>query len=349
MMRRQTKEIKIGELKIGGDNPILVQSMTKTDTRDIEKTLACAVELQEAGCEIIRVAVKDIESAKAIKAIRDGIKIPLEVDIHFHYRLALESMENGADAVRLNPGNVNKKDEVDEIVKEAKRNKISIRVGINSGSVKGDMVKTAVDYIRMLESSGFYEIMVSLKTSDVTSTVSAYRQMAKLCDYPFHLGVTATGLPKDGIVKSAVGIGSLLLDGIGDTIRVSLAGDPKEEVVVGRRILESLNLRRFSPNIIACPTCGRCEIDLIGVASKVKERMQALADEDQRFSSLNVAVMGCVVNGPGEAQDADVALAGGNGVGVIYRKGKIVKKVKENEMVEELIDEVVRGIHSNPS
>lgn len=211
------------------------------------------------------------------------------------------------------------------------------------------MLKAANDYIRLLESLDFYDIMVSLKCSDVTQTVLVNRQMAKLCDYPFHLGITATGLPEDGIIKSSIGIGTLLLDGIGDTLRVSLAGDPKEEVVVGRHILEALNLRRFSSQLIACPTCGRCEIDLVGIASKVKERMQGLVDEDPRFLDLSVAVMGCVVNGPGEAQDADVALAGGNGVGIIYRKGKLVKKVKESDMVDELIDEVVRGIHSNTS
>lgn len=348
-MRRHTKEIKIGNVKIGGSNPILVQSMTKTDTRDIQETLDCALHLQEAGCEIIRVAVKDMEAARAVKEIKHGISIPLEVDIHFHYKLALESILKGADAVRLNPGNIYKQDEVKAVVKEAKNRNIPIRVGLNSGSVKGDMLKAANDYIRLLESLDFYDIMVSLKCSDVTQTVLVNRQMAKLCDYPFHLGITATGLPEDGIIKSSIGIGTLLLDGIGDTLRVSLAGDPKEEVVVGRHILEALNLRRFSSQLIACPTCGRCEIDLVGIASKVKERMQGLVDEDPRFLDLSVAVMGCVVNGPGEAQDADVALAGGNGVGIIYRKGKLVKKVKESDMVDELIDEVVRGIHSNTS
>lgn len=345
--RRRTKEVIFGNLKVGGNNPIFVQSMTKTDTRDVEKTVAQIIELEDAGCEIIRVAVKDAGAAKAIKEMKKRIKIPLEADIHFHYRLALESITAGADSVRLNPGNINRESQLREIVTEAKRHNTSIRVGLNSGSCYGDMVKTAVDYIKTLERLNFYEIIVSLKASDVIETVDSYRQMAKQCDYPFHLGVTATGLPEDGIIKSSIGIGSLLLDGVGDTLRVSLAGDPKEEVIVGRKILESLNLRRFSAQVKACPTCGRCEIDLVGLAKEVKRRMQGLVDKDRRFADITVAVMGCVVNGPGEALDADIALAGGNGIGAIYHKGKLVKKVKEIEMVDRLIDEVVLCVHTN--
>lgn len=365
MKRRKTRQASIGRVKVGGGAPVSVQSMTKTDTRDVKATVKQIKELEKEGCEIIRVAIPDREAAKVIPKIKKRIKIPLVADIHFDYRLALEAMENGADGIRINPGNIKDKEKVIQIVRKAEEKKIPIRIGVNSGSLdrkkyKGPlaraMVRSALDSIKIFEKEKFYNIIVSLKASDVLTTTEAYRLMAKRCNYPFHLGITATGLPPSGIIKSAIGIGSLLLEGIGDTIRVSLTGPPQEEVRVGYEILRVLGLRK-GMEIIACPTCGRCEIDLIKIAKEVEEqlsRLQATSRKPQakelkslkpgagslRLATLKVAIMGCVVNGPGEAREADIGMAGGKKTGVIFRKGRVIKKVREKDLVKALLSEV---------
>lgn len=361
--RRKTREVKVGDVSVGGMTPVSIQSMTKTDTKDIDDTVAQAKRLKKEGCEIIRVAVPNYSSARAIREIKEGVKVPLVADIHFNYKLAIVAMENGADAIRLNPGNISRVDQIQEVVEKAKEYSISIRVGVNSGSLPAPnpqrstaqrMVQGAQDYIKILERLGFYDIIVSLKASDVLTTIEAYRLMAKSCDYPFHLGVTATGLPHSGAVKSAVGVGSLLAEGIGDTIRVSLTGDPLEEVRVAKEILSSLGLRSFGPEIISCPTCGRCEIDLVKIVKEVEKKLsqptvhspQATGKMKDYRQPLKVAIMGCVVNGPGEAKDADIGIAGGKDLGVIFKKGKRVRKVKEKYLVDELLREI-KTIESN--
>jgi (E)-4-hydroxy-3-methylbut-2-enyl-diphosphate synthase len=359
--RRRTRVVKIGKVGVGGAYPIPVQSMTKTKTRDIDSTVKQIEELENAGCEIIRVAVKDEDDAKAIKEIKKRINIPLEADIHFNYRLALEAINSGSDAIRLNPGNIYRLEEIKEVVKAAKKNRIPIRVGVNSGSLRlapgtrhqapgTKMAEIALEYIRILEKLKFYEIMVSLKASDVMTTVEAYRKMARLCDYPFHVGITATGLPFEGGIKSAVGLGILLAEGIGDTIRVSLAGDPKDEVKVAQWILSSLGLRQFGPQIIACPTCGRVQIDVVKIAQELEKKIH-----DSRYTihdsrkpqtayrkPLKVAVMGCEVNGPGEARDADIGIAAGKHCGILFKRGKIVGRIGEKSIVDILIKEIGR-------
>lgn len=341
--RRKTRSVKIGDVGVGGQNPISIQSMTKTHTKDVTATVKEIKRLEKEGCEIIRVAVPDKASAEAIGKIKSRIKIPLICDIHFNYRLALASIEHGADAIRLNPGNINRKEHIEAVVKKAKKEKISIRVGVNSGSLNGPgnpilsiahrMVQSALNYVKILEDLDFYDTIVSLKASDVPTTIGAYRWMASHCDYPFHLGVTATGLPGAGLVKSAVGIGSLLNGGIGDTIRVSLTAGPVEEVRAAKLILGSLELRRFGPEIISCPTCGRCEVDLVKIAKEVEKKMHSRMP-------LKVAIMGCVVNGPGEARDADIGIACGRRSGMLFRQGKKVRKVKESKIVAELLKEI---------
>ncbi len=351
-----TKQIKVGNVKIGGGAPVSIQSMTKTDTRDVLGTIRQIKELEKAGCEIIRVAVKDFEAAKAIKAIKRKINLPLVADIHFNYRLALSAIQNGADKIRLNPGNINKKEHIIEVVRLAKKKRIPIRIGVNSGSVPSpfplpigervrargrnsadQMVKAALDYIKILERMDFYDIIVSLKASSVLSTIEAYKLFSKKSKYPLHLGVTAAGPVSTGIVKSSIGIGALLLDGIGDTIRVSLTGDPVEEVIAAKNILQALELRSFGPEIISCPTCGRCQVNLQAIVNKVTSRIT----NDERRTTKNyhskIAIMGCEVNGPGEAKEADIGVACGKGTGVIFKKGKIVKRVKEKDIVIELL------------
>jgi len=362
IQRRRCRQVKVGNVAVGGRAPISIQSMAKTDTSKVQTTVSEIGRLESAGCEIVRVAVPDYDSAKAIGKIKEAIRIPLVADIHFNYRLALAAIANGADAVRLNPGNIKKGKEVEEVARCAKEHDIPIRVGVNSGSlnvswVRGHglraktnhdtpttlpelMVQSALDYIKIFEGMDFYDIIISLKASDVLTTIEAYRLMAKRCDYPFHLGVTATGLPHSGLVKSAIGVGSLLVEGIGDTIRVSLTGDPVEEVKVAREILGSLGLRRFGPEVISCPGCGRCEIDLVKLVKEVERRLNSPQSSVHSTQPLKVAVMGCVVNGPGEAKDADVGIAGGRGVGIIFRSGKKIRKVKEKNLVDELLSEL---------
>ncbi|MGA1861318.1 flavodoxin-dependent (E)-4-hydroxy-3-methylbut-2-enyl-diphosphate synthase [Deferribacter thermophilus] len=341
-MRKKTKVIKLGNLKIGGDNPITVQSMTNTDTRDIEATINQIKLLESAGCEIIRVAVVDEEAAKSIRFIKDKIKIPLIADIHFDYRLAILSMENGADGIRINPGNIGKAVYVKKVIDAAKMHDVAIRIGVNSGSLEKElkskygvsakaMVESALKYQQFFEDNGFENMKFSLKASNVMMTIEAYREFSKRSDYPLHLGVTEAGTFFSGTIKSAVGIGTLLAEGIGDTLRVSLTADPLEEVRVGFEILKALGLRERGVDIISCPTCGRCEINLVELAEKVEK---ALVVFDKKIS---VAVMGCPVNGPGEAREADYGIAGGRGVGIIFKKGKVVKKVKEEDLLDEFL------------
>ncbi len=350
--RRKTRTINLGGVRIGSGHPISVQSMTKTDTLNVAATVAQIKELERAGCEIVRTAVKDTACCEALARIMKKINIPLEADIHFDYRLALKAIDAGVDGIRLNPGNICKRDEVEKVVRSAKKRHIPIRVGVNSGSVripKGGisddklprlMVEAALDYIKVIEKLGFYDIMVSLKASDVSQTIDAYRLMAKRCDYPFHLGVTAAGPELSGTVKSALGIGILLAEGIGDTIRVSLTGDPVDEVIVGKHIIQGLGLRRFGPEVISCPTCGRTEVDIIGIANKVEGALGRIEDRKGKLSGLRVAVMGCVVNGPGEAREADLGIAAGKGSGFLFIKGKPVKKIKESQFVSAIIKEI---------
>jgi len=348
-----TKQIKVGKVRIGGRAPVLIQSMAKTDTRDVKATVNQIKELEKAGCELVRIAVKDFQAASAIKKIRKKIKIPLIADIHFDYRLAIAAIENGADKIRLNPGNLYKEEQVIEVANLAKKRRIPIRVGVNSGSVVSGvrcqvsgvrgislairMVKVALNYIKLLEKVGFYDIIVSLKASDLVTTVDAYRKFSKVSQYPLHLGITAAGPVSTGIVKSSIGIGVLLSEGIGDTIRVSLTGHPCEEVAAAKNILQALNLRRFSPDIISCPTCGRCQVDLQKIVREFEARYASCV---VRFASKQfpaIAIMGCEVNGPGEAKEADIGVACGKGYGAIFKKGKIIKRVKEKNIVNELI------------
>jgi (E)-4-hydroxy-3-methylbut-2-enyl-diphosphate synthase len=344
--RRKSRQISVGSVKIGGGAPVSVQSMTKTDTRDVRKTVAQIRQLETAGCEIVRVAVVDEEAARAIAKIKKGIRIPLIADIHFNDRLALESMESGADGLRINPGNIGGKDKLKAIVLEAKDRSIPIRIGVNSGSLEKDllrrfkgataraMVESALRYIGWMENLGFRQIKVSLKASDVLRTLEAYRLFSRKSKYPLHLGITEAGRGSAAIVKSSIGIGLLLSEGIGDTLRVSLTGDPVEEVIVGYDILKALRLRSRGVEIISCPTCGRCEIDLLPLVEVVEKGTQEMS------APLTIALMGCVVNGPGEAKEADLGIAGGKGVGVLFRKGKIVRKIRERDFASVLLREI---------
>ncbi len=343
-----SREISVGNVKIGGKNPIVVQSMAKTDTRNVLDTIAQIHRLEEAGCEIVRISVLDKEAALSLGRIKRGISIPLIADIHFDHRLALLAIEEGVDGLRINPGTIRGEDKLRLIVETCKERGIPIRIGINSGSLKKEilkkyggasaeaMVESAMEEIRFFEGLGFYHIKVSLKSSDVPKTVEAYRLIAKLTDYPLHLGITEAGLGLSGVIKSAVGIGSLLSEGIGDTIRVSLTDDPVKEIEAGYEILKSLRLRERGPEIISCPTCGRCEIDLISLATKVKERLASVS------TPFRIAVMGCSVNGPGEAKEADIGIAGGKGVGVLFKRGKVIKRLKEADLADGLMEEIKR-------
>jgi (E)-4-hydroxy-3-methylbut-2-enyl-diphosphate synthase len=344
--RRKTKQIRIGETPIGGAAPITVQSMTNTDTRRVDATVAQIKRLEAAGCELIRVAVVDPEAAMAIRPIRDQIHIPLIADIHFDHRLAVASMENGAQAIRINPGNIGGPRKLAKVVDAAKSHGVPIRVGVNSGSLEKDLLKkyghptpaalteSALRNVELLENQGFYEIKISIKSSDPLVTVEAYRKLASRCDYPFHLGVTEAGGLIAGTVKSSVALGILLYEGIGDTFRISLTRDPVEEVRVGYEILRALNIRHRGPELISCPTCGRCQVNLFSLADKVEHHIQALE------TPMKIAVMGCVVNGPGEAKEADIGVAGGKGVGIIFKKGKLYKKVAENELLDVFLKEL---------
>lgn len=343
MERRKTKVVKVGNVLVGGDNRISVQSMTNTDTRDVEATIKQIRKLQDAGCDIVRCAVLDMEAARTIKKIVEKIDIPLVADIHFDYKLALESIKNGVSALRINPGNIGSREKVEILAKACMEKKIPIRIGVNSGSLSKEilqkygkvvpeaLVESALTHIKILEEVNFNDIVVSIKSSNIETMINSYRLASQKFDYPLHLGVTEAGTPWRGTIKSAIGLGALLSEGIGDTIRVSLTGDPAEEIKVGREILKNFGQIKEGIEFISCPTCGRTQINLINIAKEVENRLENCN------KSIKVAVMGCVVNGPGEAKDADIGIAGGIGEGLIFRKGKIVKKVKEEDLVEELI------------
>lgn len=344
--RRKSKQISIGGVKIGGDAPISVQSMCNTDTRDVQKTLSQINELTQAGCELVRLAVLNKEAASAIKDIVKGSTVPLIADIHFDYRLAIECINNGIQALRLNPGNIGNLENIKKVVALAKQQKIPIRIGINAGSLEKEfekeniplpqkMVKSALKHIKILEDLDFDQIKVSLKSSDVLTTIEAYKLIASEIIYPLHLGVTEAGTLKAGLVKSSVGLGSLLSLGIGDTIRVSLTENPVEEVYGGFEILKSLNLRQKGVNFVSCPTCGRCQIDLINLAKQVEGKFKNF---DQ---AITIATMGCAVNGPGEAKHADFGVAGGIKEGYIFKKGEIIARVSEDEIIPKL-EEIVK-------
>lgn len=347
--RRRTKVIKIGKVAIGGNNPVRVQSMTKTFTTDVQTTVHQIERLEKLGCEIIRVAVPDEDSAKVLGKIKAKINIPLVADIHFDWRLALLAIEQGVDKIRINPGNIDKK-YLPPIIRAAKKRKIPVRLGINAGSLKTHlakervhkidfMVKTLLDYIKYFESFDFRDLVISLKASDVTETIEAYRRVAKVLDYPLHLGITEAGPPPTGTIKSAVGIGTLLAEGIGDTIRVSLTASPEEEVKVGYQILQMLGLRNYGFDLISCPTCGRCQINLVKIVKDLETQLSTLYSP-LLTPPLKVAVMGCIVNGPGEAREADVGIAGAKGIGLLFKKGKIIRKVPEEGLVKILIAEI---------
>lgn len=345
-MRRKCRKVRVGSMFVGGDAPVSVQSMTNTDTRDAMNTINQILELEKAGCEIIRVAVPDMEAAEAIKSIKQSINIPLVADIHFDYRLALKAIENGVDALRINPGNIGSEIKIKEVVSAAKDSGIPIRIGVNAGSLEGSLllkygrpspealVESALRHVDILEKNNFFDIVISVKSSNVVENILSYRLLAEKTEYPLHIGVTEAGTIFHGTVKSAIGIGSLLCDGIGDTIRVSLTDEPVEEVKVGKEILKTCGVRQFGAEIISCPTCGRTSIDLINIAKKVEE---LLKDFDK---PVKIAIMGCAVNGPGEAREADIGIAGGHSEGIIFKKGKVVKKVREDKLVEELLNEL---------
>ena len=345
--RRTTRTVRIGDVSIGSGHPVVVQSMANTDTRDVQATLAQIHDLAAAGCEIVRLAVVDMDAAHAIKAIRESSPVPLVADIHFDPRLAVASLEAGVDALRINPGNIGDREAVDRVVDAAKDRGAPIRIGVNSGSVEKSllrkhggptpeaMVESAMRHVAMLESRDFYDIKLSLKSSSVLGTIAAYRLAAARCDHPLHIGVTEAGTPLRGAVKSSVGLGWLLAEGIGDTVRVSLTGDPVTEMTVAWELLRSLGLRERGPEIVSCPTCGRTEIELVRLAEAVEKRLQGVT---QVFT---VAVMGCVVNGPGEAREADIGVAGGRGLGVIFRKGQVVRKVRgDDDLLAAFMDEL---------
>lgn len=352
-MRRNSNEVKIGNLKIGGNNPILVQSMLSIPSYDIENSVKQALNLKKAGCEILRIAIPDMESVKLIDAIKSRVDIPLVADIHFDYKLALESVAAGIDKIRINPGNIGSEDKINEVAKACKSKNIPIRIGVNSGSVEKKilakysgptpeaMCESAIYNAKLLEKFDFNDIVISIKSSSVNNMVKGYRLIAEKCSYPLHLGVTEAGTLTMGTIKSAIGIGSLLLDGIGDTIRVTLTDEPTEEVKAGFNILKALELRNNGITFISCPTCGRTRIDIIKIAKETQHLLR------NNKSNIKVAIMGCVVNGPGEAKEADIGIAGGDGYGIIFKKGKFFKKVEEENLVTELISEINKMTSEN--
>lgn len=347
MYRDHTKVIQIGNVKIGGGNPVRIQSMTNTKTEDVNATVAQILALENAGCEIIRCAVPTLEAAQALKEIKKQIHIPLVADIHFDYTLAIAAMENGADKIRINPGNIGSQERIAAVVNCAKERNIPIRVGVNSGSLEKELVEkyygvtadglveSALDKVRIIEELGYDNLVISIKSSDVMMCAEAHEKIVKLTNYPLHVGITEAGTLYAGNIKSAVGLGIILSQGIGDTIRVSLTGDPLEEIKSAKRILKTLNLRTAGIEVVSCPTCGRTQIDLIGLANKVETMVQ-------EFEHLNikVAVMGCVVNGPGEAKEADIGIAGGKGVGILIKHGEIIRKMPEEELLDCLYQEL---------
>ena len=345
-MRNLKREVNISGVKIGGNNPIPIQSMTNTNTADVEKTIEQILKLEEAGCEIIRCAVPDTDAAKAIKKIKQNIHIPIVADIHFDYRLALESIKNGVDKIRINPGNIGSRDRVEAVVNAAKANGVPIRIGVNGGSLEKDLlekykspcadalVESALRHVEILDDLNFSDIVVSIKVSDVRQMIEAYRKFNEISDIPLHIGLTEAGTLRGGIIKSAMGIGALLVDGIGDTIRVSLTADPVEEIYAAQEILKNVGLKKSRIEFVSCPTCGRTKIDLIKIASEVENRISHID------KPLKVAVMGCAVNGPGEAKDADIGIAGGDGKCIIFKNGEILRSVTESDAIEELLKEI---------
>lgn len=360
MKRKQTRTVKVGRVKIGGDNPISIQSMTNTDTKNIDLTLDQIIELEKAGCDIVRLAIYDEDCIKTIEVIKQYTDIPLVADIHFDYQLAIKSIEAGIDKLRINPGNIGSIDNVKRVVDAARDRQVPIRIGVNSGSLKKDILykygntpkalgESALEHVKILEDVGYEEIVLSLKSSDVLKTIEAYRYIAEHVDYPLHIGVTEAGTLFEGTIKSSIGIGHLLLEGIGDTLRVSLTDSPEKEIEVAKAILRTLGLRREGIEIISCPTCGRCNIDLLSIVDDIKKKTKHIK------YPLKVAVMGCVVNGPGEAKDADIGIAGGRGKVALFKKGEIIGTYPTQRAVEllllgiqELIDSNERH-HNNPS
>lgn len=342
MLRQNTKEIRIGDVVIGGNHPVAIQSMTNTKTEDIKGTVEQIHRLEAAGCEIVRCTVPTLEAAEALREIKKNIQIPLVADIHFDYRMAIAAIENGADKIRINPGNIGGEERLRAVVDKAKEHEIPIRVGVNSGSLEKTLlekygavtaegiVESALDKVRMIEEMGYDNLVVSIKSSDVMMCVKAHELIAEQCPYPLHVGITEAGTVFSGNIKSSIGLGIILYEGIGNTIRVSLTGDPSEEIRSAKLILKTLGLRKGGIEVVSCPTCGRTQIDLIGLANQVEKMVQEFPLD------LKVAVMGCVVNGPGEAREADIGIAGGKGEGLLIKKGEVVKKVKEEELLETL-------------
>ncbi|WP_420841239.1 flavodoxin-dependent (E)-4-hydroxy-3-methylbut-2-enyl-diphosphate synthase [Evansella clarkii] len=344
--RKNTRPVKVGPITIGGSDEVIIQSMTMTKTHDVEATVAEIKRLEEAGCQIVRVACPDMRAAEAIPEIKKRINIPLVVDIHFDYKLALKAIEGGADKIRLNPGNIGRREKVEAVVKAAKEKGIPIRIGVNAGSLEkrildkygyptaDGMVESALHHIKILEDLDFHDIIVSMKASDVRLAIEAYEKASKTFDYPLHLGITESGTLFSGTIKSAAGLGILLNQGIGSTVRISLSADPVEEVKVAKELLKSFGLAANAATLVSCPTCGRIEIDLISIANEVEEYIQKIN------APIKVSVLGCAVNGPGEAKEADIGIAGARGEGLLFRKGKTIRKVPEAEMVEELKKEI---------
>ena len=347
-MSRETRQISVGDVKVGGGAPISVQSMTITDTRDVQATVEEIKRLENAGCDIVRVAVPDMDAAKALGKIRKSINIPLVSDIHFDYKLALEAVRQGVDGMRLNPGNIGAKYRIQAVVDAVKERNIPIRIGVNSGSLEKDILKkhgsptaealveSALRHVRILEDFDFFDMKISVKSTDVRKMIRAYKLLSEQTQYPLHLGVTEAGTPKMGTIKSSIGIGSLLAEGIGDTIRVSLTGDPVNEVITGINILKSIGIRNKGIELISCPGCGRLEIDLMKLVNDVEKRVSGI----ELPRPVKVAILGCVVNGPGEASEADIGIAGGRGKGMLYKDGKLVRSFKEKDIVEELVKEI---------
>ncbi len=346
MTRRQSKKVKVGDIFIGGDSKITVQSMLNIPAYDTEGNIRQAKELETAGCEIIRIAVPDKESVKTLEEVKKNITVPLVADIHFDYKLALESLAAGADKIRINPGNIGSDEKVRAVADECRRRGVPIRIGVNSGSLEKEilasygaptpeaMAESALYHVRLLEKFDFDDIVISIKSSDVGNMIASYEKIASLCPYPLHLGVTESGTARMGLIKSSVGIGSLLTRGIGDTIRVSLTDKPVNEVYAGFDILKAVGIDKSTPRLVSCPTCGRTKIDLISLAKETEEKLKGVK------KNITVAVMGCVVNGPGEAKEADIGIAGGDGAAVIFRKGEVLRKVKEEDILNELMKEI---------
>lgn len=346
MIRRVSRQVNVGNVKIGGDAPIAIQSMLNVLSSDYEGNLAQVKELEEAGCEIVRMAVPDMEAVKVLGRLKENTNIPLVADIHFDYRLALESLKAGVDKIRINPGNIGSAERVAAVADACNLKNVPIRIGVNSGSVEKDllekfggatpeaMVESAFRHVKLLEDCGFYNTVISIKSSAVENMVKAYSLVAERCDYPLHLGVTEAGTERSSLIKSSIGIGSLLLNGIGDTIRVSITDTPVKEIYAARDILKAVNVRVETPQIVSCPTCGRTKIDLVSLANQVENAVKNIK------KPIKIAVMGCVVNGPGEAKEADIGVAGGDGCGVIFKKGEILRKVNEDEIVKALLDEI---------